>query len=185
VSLCVANMSFDLWCAGVKLGDGGRQQRWRLHGFVPMDRLWRRTSDESWSRDWRSWETIYGGWHMGTLTGTRTWRSGPLLPMWLWIGGTRVLVGDTYGVRYVDVSAVESQNHPALQFAGFTRFRPQIRRYSSGGNRGDTWFHHKMHIEAKQLRKEWVVVRSKIQELVHFAPDWVDRLYLSMSSLGR
>jgi hypothetical protein len=40
VVLC--NISLSLWCAGVELRDGGRRQRWRPSGSMPMDReQWR------------------------------------------------------------------------------------------------------------------------------------------------
>jgi hypothetical protein len=38
-------------------------------------------------------------------------------------------------------------------------------------------------VKTKQLRMERVVVGSKTQELVHFAPDGVDRLYVYRGSL--
>jgi hypothetical protein len=49
---------------------------------------------------------------------------------------------------------------------------------------GGTWHHHEGCIEAKQLRMELMVVRSISEELVHFAFDGVDRLYVSWGSLG-
>jgi hypothetical protein len=49
---------------------------------------------------------------------------------------------------------------------------------------GDTWRHSVGCIKAKQHRVEHVVIGSKLQELVHFAPGGVDRLYVTRGSLG-
>jgi hypothetical protein len=46
----------------------------------------------------------------------------------------------------------------------------------------DMWRHHEGCVKAKQLRVERVAVRSISQELVHFAPSGVDRLYVSRGS---
>jgi hypothetical protein len=48
---------------------------------------------------------------------------------------------------------------------------------------GSTWCHHEGCVKVKQLRVERVAVKSISQELVHFAPDRVDMLYVSRGSL--
>jgi hypothetical protein len=40
----------------------------------------------------------------------------------------------------------------------------------SAGIRGDTWHHREGCVKANQLHVECMAVRSKSQELVHFAP---------------
>jgi hypothetical protein len=47
-----------------------------------------------------------------------------------------------------------------------------------------TWCHNRGCVKAKQLRVGRVAVESKLLELVHFAPDGVDRLYVNSGSLG-
>jgi hypothetical protein len=51
------------------------------------------------------------------------------------------------------------------------------------GTGGGTWRHNKGCVKAKQLRVERMVAGSKTQELVHFAPDRVDMLYVNRGSL--
>jgi hypothetical protein len=41
-----------------------------------------------------------GGWHLGTSTGTRIWRSGSFYQRDCGLAGHVQDVGDTYGVRY-------------------------------------------------------------------------------------
>jgi hypothetical protein len=48
---------------------------------------------------------------------------------------------------------------------------------------GGTWRHHERRVELKQLHVEHVAVRSKFQELFHFATTRVDGLYVSRGSL--
>jgi hypothetical protein len=62
----------------------------------------------------------------------------------------------------------------------FGRVWPQISAVAvSVGIRGGTWRHHEGCAEAKKLCVERVAVRSKHQEMVHFAPaEWIDSMYL-------
>jgi hypothetical protein len=79
------------------------------------------------------------------------------------------------------------KNHPALRTTSFRydRVWPQNSSVAvSVGIGGGTWRHHEGCIEAKQLHVEHVAVRSISQELVHFAPDGVDKLYVSRGSIG-
>lgn len=139
VSLCVANMSFGLWCAGEV------KRRWST---TKVNVTWVRANGSSVAKNER-WVLIKRVEKLRESCCRRGCGSAGHVSM-------SPRRGDTYGVRYVKVSVVEHQIHPALQF-----------RWESGG---ETWFHRKVCIEAKQLRKEWVVVRLKIQELFHFAP---------------
>jgi hypothetical protein len=69
--------------------------------------------------------------------------------------------------------------------AGFTEFGPQNSSAAvPEGTGGGTWHDRGGCVKAKQLRVKDVVVGSKSQELVHFAPGGVDRLYINRGSLG-
>jgi hypothetical protein len=90
--------------------------------------------------------------------------------------------GRTCGALLMEVLVVEPQNHPAT---GFVEFGPQNSAVAIPvGIGGGTWRPHERCIEAKQLRVERVAVRSIFEELVHFTPGGVDRLYVSRGSLG-
>jgi hypothetical protein len=51
------------------------------------------------------------------------------------------------------------------------------------GIRGGTRRHHEGCIELKQICVERVTIKSISEELLHFAPGGVDRLYVSRVSL--
>jgi hypothetical protein len=109
-----------------------------------------------------------------------------VLPAWSRTDGTRVQdVGtrtscDTHGGL-----VVEHEYHPTLRMAGFSKFGPQTSvAMVPKGTGGDTWRHSEGCINVKQLRVERVGVGSKTYELVYFAPDGVDRLYVNRGSLG-
>jgi hypothetical protein len=51
------------------------------------------------------------------------------------------------------------------------------------GIKGGIRRHHEGCIETKQIHVERVTVRSIFEELLHFAPSGVDRLYVSRVSL--
>jgi hypothetical protein len=68
---------------------------------------------------------------------------------------------------------------------GFAEFVPQNSAAAvPEGNFSGTWRDRRGCVKAKQIRVKDVAVRSKSQELVHFAPDGVDRLYVNRGSLG-
>jgi hypothetical protein len=67
--------------------------------------------------------------------------------------------------------------------AGFAEFRPQNSAVAAPEEiGGGTWRHKRGCVKAKQLRVERVVVKSKLQLLVHFSPGGVDRLYVNMGN---
>jgi hypothetical protein len=68
---------------------------------------------------------------------------------------------------------------------GFTEFKPQNSTTTVLEGIGvGTWCHSGGCVKAKQLRVEYVAVRSKLQDLVHFSLDGVDRLYINRGTLG-
>jgi hypothetical protein len=154
VRLCVANMSFGLWCAGKV------RRRWST---TKVNVTWVRANGSSVAKNER-WVLIERVDKLRESCCRRGCRSTGHVSRSPRRGG------------HVWSTLREG-------FSGWASNSPSAT--VSMGIGGETWFHRKECIEAKQLRKEWVVVRSKIQELVHFAPDWVARLYLSMSSLGK
>jgi hypothetical protein len=81
-------------------------------------------------------------------------------------------VGDAHEVHYSRwLWWLSLENHLALRVVGFAEFGPQNSAVAvQAGIGGGTWHHHGGCVEAKQLHVERVSVRSKSQELVHFAP---------------
>ena len=66
----------------------------------------------------------------------------------------------------------------------FAEFGPQnLAAAVQVGIGGGTWHHSEGCVKAKQLREERVDVESKTQELVHFVPSLVDRLYVNRGNL--
>jgi hypothetical protein len=74
---------------------------------------------------------------------------------------------------------------PSATDGGFAEFGPQNSAAAvPEGTGGGTWHDRGGCVKAKQLREKDVAVGSIIQELVHFAPSGVDRLYVNRVSLG-
>jgi hypothetical protein len=74
------------------------------------------------------------------------------------------------------------QNHLALQMVSFVGPQNSVSVVPEGTG-GGTWRDHGGCVKTKQLRVKDMVVGSKSQELVHFAPSGVDRLYVNRGSL--
>jgi hypothetical protein len=79
---------------------------------------------------------------------------------------------------------VEPQNYLVLRMVGFHRvWASKLSGAVLRGIEGGTWQHREGCIKVKQLHVERMTIMSKSKDLVHFAPDRVDRLYVSRGNL--
>jgi hypothetical protein len=83
------------------------------------------------------------------------------------------------GALLMEVSVVESQNHPS---AGFAEFGPQNSEVAVPmGIEDGTWRHHEGSVEAKQLRVECVAINQYPRSWsILPPPEWICSLYLGL-----
>jgi hypothetical protein len=169
-------MSVVLWCIGVEHRDGGWRLRWRSCRLVVMNQERWRESVGSWLIDQNSWVTSHGGWHMGHALARGCGGVDRVTDVVKYWQHTCLVVEDVYEVQCSRwVWWFGPQNHPVLWMAGFAEFGPQNSSPAVPKGTGDgTWRDRGRCVKAKQLRVKDVAVRSKFQELVHFAPvEWI------------
>jgi hypothetical protein len=117
--------------------------------------------------------TNRGGWHMGNAL-VRA-RGGADRVVGAIEDGARhmsKMCGNTHVVLYSRrFGGWASENHLVLRMVSLAEFGPENSTVTNPvGIEGGTRHHREGWVKTKQLRVERMAVRSKSQELVHFAP---------------
>lgn len=124
--------------------------------------------------------TSRGSWYLGTLIGTRRWWSGSCRRHGRELVAPVSRTWGAYGICYprgFGGSALKPFSAIVRMFRRVWALKPDDMVLE--GIKDGTWCHHERCFMAKLLREDYVVVKLKFQELVHFAlAEWIGSIYL-------